>query len=77
MVDGRMELMAMTTWTDMDAMTAVLGPARDEPRWLPGLEALVESSDTSMYETIAESFGGQASLAPNKIDLPARRPLGE
>lgn len=74
MIEGRLELMAMTTWADMEAMTGILGSDWDRTAWLPGLDALVESSDTALYETIAESFAGFGAVAATDIDLLAPGP---
>lgn len=74
MIEGRLELMAMTTWADMEAMTAILGPDWDRTAWLPGLDALIESSDTALYETIAESFAGFGAVDATAIDLLAPGP---
>jgi hypothetical protein len=69
MVEGQLELVAMTTWRDLDSMVAVMGPDWHNPSWLPGLEDVVESSSDEHLETIAESFHGFAHLDPETIDL--------
>jgi hypothetical protein len=74
MVEGRLELMAMTTWTDMEAMARILGSDWDRTAWLPGLDALVESSETALYETIAESFAGFGAVDATSVDLLAPGP---
>jgi len=69
MVGGQLELVAMTTWRDLDSMVAVMGPQWHTPSWLPRLGELVESSSVEHLETIAESFHGFASLDPGSVDL--------
>ena len=58
-------LVAVTVWTDVAAMAAVLGPTWQEPRWswLPGLgESIVEGS-VEILETVALSTEDFATLA--------------
>lgn len=69
MVEGQLELVAMTTWRDFDSMVAVMGDDWQTPSWLPGLEGLVESSSIEHLETIAESFHGFGALDPGTVDL--------
>ena len=69
MVEGQLELVAMTTWRDLDSMIAVMGPDWQTPSWLPHLAELVESSSVEHLETIAESFHGLRALDPAAIDL--------
>ena len=58
------ELVAVTTWTDMPAMTAKLGPAWQEPLWPPGLAECVVDSAVEMLETVVASVKELAELAP-------------
>ena len=69
MVEGQLELVAMTTWRDLDSMIAVMGPDWQTPSWLPALAPLVESSSVEHLETIAESFHGLADMNPTTVDL--------
>ena len=69
MVEGQLELVAMTTWRDLDSMIAVMGPDWHTPSWLPGLQDLVESSSVEHLETIAESYHGFGTIAPGSVDL--------
>lgn len=69
MIEEQLELVAMTTWRDLDSMIAVMGQDWQTPSWLPGLEPLVESSSVEHLETIAESFHGLADVDPATIDL--------
>ena len=69
MVEGQLELVAMTSWRDLDAMVAVLGPDLHNPSWLPRLGELVETSSVEYLETIAESYHGFADLDPGTVDL--------
>lgn len=68
-VDGQLELVAITTWRDVESLIATMGPDWANPAWLPGLAALVESSSTEHYETVAESFRGLAALELSGLDL--------
>ena len=69
MIEGHLELVAMTTWRDLDSMIAVMGPDWHTPSWLPHLAGLVETSSVEHLETIAESFHGLGALDPATIDL--------
>jgi hypothetical protein len=69
MVEGQLELVAMTTWRDLDSMIAVMGRDWQTPSWLPALAPLVESSSVEHLETIAESFHGLADVSPTAADL--------
>jgi hypothetical protein len=69
MVEGQLELVALTSWRDLDSMVAVMGPDWHTPSWLPGLADMVEESSVEHLETIAESFHGLAGLDPDAIDL--------
>ena len=69
MIEGQLELVAMTTWRDFDSMVAVMGPDWQTPSWLPGLEDLVESSSVEHLETIAESYHGFGAIAQGSVDL--------
>jgi hypothetical protein len=62
LVDGQLELMALTMWRDLDSLIGTMGPGWADPAWLPGLADLVESSSTEHYETVAESVRGLANL---------------
>jgi hypothetical protein len=69
MIEGQLELVAMTTWRDFDSMVAVMGKDWQTPSWLPGLEDLVESSSVEHLETIAESYHGFGEMDRDTIDL--------
>ena len=69
MIEGQLELVAMTTWRDLDSMVAVMGQEWQTPSWLPALEPLVETSSVEHLETIAESFRGLADMDPATVDL--------
>jgi hypothetical protein len=69
MIEGQLELVAMTTWRDFDSMVAVMGNDWQTPSWLPGLEDLVESSSVEHLETIAESYHGFGAMDRETIDL--------
>ena len=69
MLEGQLELVALTTWRDLDSMIAVMGVDWQTASWLPALAPLVESSSVEHFETIAESFHGLADLDPATVDL--------
>ena len=68
-VDGQLELVAITTWRDLPSLVATMGPDWTNPAWLPGLAPLVESSTTEHFETVAESFRSLAALELTDVDL--------
>jgi hypothetical protein len=69
MIEGQLELVALTTWRDLDSMVAVMGQEWQTPSWLPALEPLVESSSVEHLETIAENFRGLADVDPAAVDF--------
>ena len=69
MIEGQLELVAMTTWHDLGSMIGVMGQEWQTPSWLPALEPFVESSSVEHLETIAESFRGLADIDPDAPDL--------
>jgi hypothetical protein len=69
MIEGQLELVALTTWRDMESMVAVMGEDWQTPSWLPALAPLVETSSVEHLETIAESFRGLADIDPDAVDL--------
>jgi hypothetical protein len=64
--DG-LELIAITAWTDADALIRVMGPGWESPKWLAGIEDLVTHSTVEHWETAVEDFetsiGLQASTS--------------
>lgn len=65
-VQGRhTALVAVTVWTDVAAMAAVLGPTWQEPRWsfLPGLTDCIVEASVEILETVAMSAEDFAALA--------------
>lgn len=68
-LQGRLELIAITSWRDLESMTAVMGPDWETPSWLPGLDQIVEDATVEHFETVAESFHGLAGLTPDTVDL--------
>ena len=54
--DKGVELVAVTVWTDVESMAAVIGPSWREPAWLPGLTDLLIDSRVEMLETVVSSF---------------------
>jgi hypothetical protein len=68
-VDGRLELLAVTTWRDLDAMRAVMGDDWMTPSFSPALDALIESSSVDHFETIAEGYQALASLQSTTLDV--------
>ena len=69
MVEGQLELVAMTGWRDLSSMIAVMGPDLQKPSWLPRLGDLVESSSVEYLESVAESYTALAALDAAAIDL--------
>jgi hypothetical protein len=69
MMEGQLELVAITTWRDFDSMVAVMGTDWQTPSWMPGLEDMVESSSVEHLETIAESYHGFGEIDREAIDL--------
>ena len=69
MIEGQLELVALTTWRDLDSMVAVMGEDWQTPSWLPALAPLVETSSVEHLETIAGSFRGLADIDPDSVDL--------
>jgi hypothetical protein len=50
------ELVAVSIWSDVDAMTAVLGEKWREPTWLPGLTESIVDSRLEILETVVSSY---------------------
>ena len=69
MVEGQLELVALTGWRDLTSMIAVMGPDLQKASWLPRLADLVESSSVEYLESVAESYTALAALDPTAIDL--------
>jgi hypothetical protein len=64
--DG-LELIAITAWSDVDALIRVLGPGWESPKWLAGLEDLVTHSTVEHWEAAIddiESFVGLQASTP-------------
>ncbi len=53
--DG-MELYAISVWTDVESLIAVLGEGWASPKWLDGLDAYVTSSTVEHWETAVDDF---------------------
>ena len=62
MIEGQLELVAMTTWHDLESMIAVMGQEWQTPSWLP--RSSPGQSSVEHLETIAESFRGLAGDRP-------------
>ena len=69
MVEGQLELVAMTGWRDVPSMVAMMGPDLQTPAWLPRLAELVEVSSIEYLELVAESYNDLTGLDPTAIDL--------
>jgi hypothetical protein len=50
------ELVAISVWSDLDAMMAVMTDDWQRPRFLPSLDPLLEDTSVDHYETIVEDF---------------------
>ena len=53
---GVIELVAVTIWRDVEAMSAVMGPQWSEPTWLPSLREAIADSSLEILETIVSSY---------------------
>lgn len=53
--DG-LELVAITVWSDVEALIGVMGEGWEAPKWLAGLEELVTDSTVEHLETAVEDF---------------------
>lgn len=53
--DG-LELIAITAWTDADALIRVMGPGWESPKWLAGIEEFVTNSTVEHWETAVADF---------------------
>jgi hypothetical protein len=71
MVEGQLELVAMTGWRDLPSMVAIMGSDLQSPSWLPRLAELVQASSVEYLESIADSYGDLAGIDPAAIDLMA------
>jgi hypothetical protein len=65
-MEDQVELVSVTVWEDVDAMSAALGPNWREPTWMVGLEDAVLSSDVEIFETVVLGYDALAKLA--KLD---------
>jgi hypothetical protein len=64
--DG-LELIAITAWTNVDALISVLGEGWEAPKWLDGIGDLVTHSTVEHWETAVddfEAFVGPWAAAP-------------
>jgi hypothetical protein len=50
------ELVAVSIWSDVDAMAAVIGEKWREPTWLPGLSESIVDSRLEILETVVSSY---------------------
>ena len=51
-----LDLIAITAWTDVDALIRVMGPGWESPKWLAGIEEFVTDSTVEHWETAVEDF---------------------
>lgn len=63
--DGQIELVSVTIWQDVDAMSAIMGPQWSKPTWLPGLAGAIDESSLEILETVVSSYEDLSSA-----DLP-------
>jgi hypothetical protein len=56
-------LVSVSYWTDMDAMTAALGPNWQRPSW-PGLNEYMSEASVEILETVAASMTATELLNP-------------
>jgi hypothetical protein len=50
------ELLAVTVWSDLESMIAVMSDDWQHPRFLPSLDPLLEDASVEHFETIVESY---------------------
>jgi heme-degrading monooxygenase HmoA len=62
--DGQTILVAVTVWTDLAAMMALVGPDWQAPSWMPGVEEYVVSTTVEILETVATSAEDLKVLLP-------------
>ena len=55
------ELVAVTVWSDLESMAAVMGPNWREAAWLPGLADHIVDSRTELLETVVSTFEDPAA----------------
>ena len=60
--DGVTELVAVTVWQDIEAMSAVMGPQWSEPTWLPPLREAIAESTLEILETVVSSYDDLSSV---------------
>ena len=53
--DG-LEMVAITVWSDIEALIGVMGDGWESPRWLAGVDELVTHSSVEHFETALEDF---------------------
>ncbi len=53
--DG-LELIAITAWSNIDALIRVLGEGWESPKWLAGVEEFVTNSTVEHWETAVDDF---------------------
>jgi hypothetical protein len=56
MTSDGLELIAITAWSDADALLRVMGPGWESPRWIAGIEAFVTNGTVEHWETAVEDF---------------------
>lgn len=52
---------AVTVWSDLESIAAVIGPDRREAAWLPGLADHIVDSRTELLETVVSTFEDPAA----------------
>ena len=58
---GITELVAVTVWQDLEAMSANMGPQWMEPTWLGPLQEAIADSSVEILETVVSSYEELAS----------------
>ena len=61
--DG-LEVVAITVWTDVEALIGVLGSGWESPKWLGAVEELITNSTVEHLETAIEDFERLDAFAP-------------
>lgn len=58
------ELVALTVWRDLDAMSATLGADWDRPQFLPALQPYLEQPTVEHFDTFVDRYEDLRDLIP-------------
>jgi len=62
--DRTVEFVAITIWSDLEQMAAIMGPSWRDVAWLPGLSECVVESSVEILETVVSSVDDLVRLEP-------------